>query len=160
RKFQESGEREALQRAQALVQSNNRITVADRERLLGFLEGTGVTILPEPQALLTAAPKVPGLDGRKMSKSYGNTIGLREEPDQVVQKLRAMKTDPARVRRTDPGDPEKCPVWEMHQLYSDEATRKWVNEGCRGAGIGCLDCQPPLIDTTVVAISGCLQSRQ
>jgi tryptophanyl-tRNA synthetase len=106
RKFQETGDVEALQRAQALVQSNNRITVADRERLLGFLEGTGVSILPEPQVLLTTTPKVPGLDGRKMSKSYGNTIGLREEPDDVVKKLRAMQTDPARVRRTDPGDPE------------------------------------------------------
>ncbi|MGH8277336.1 MAG: tryptophan--tRNA ligase, partial [Steroidobacteraceae bacterium] len=124
RKFQETGDTEALERARALVQSNNRITVADRERLFGFLEGTGVSILPEPQVLLTAAPKVPGLDGRKMSKSYGNTIGLREEPDVVVQKLRAMKTDPARVRRTDPGDPDKCPVWDLHKIYSDENTRK------------------------------------
>ncbi len=109
RKFQETGDTEALQRARALVQANNRITVADRERLLGFLEGTGVTILPEPQSLLTTAPKVPGLDGRKMSKSYGNTIGLREEPEAVVQKLRAMKTDPARVRRTDPGRSGEVP---------------------------------------------------
>ena len=127
--FQESGDAEALERAQALVQSNTRITVADRERLLGFLEGTGVSILPEPQVLLTATPKVPGLDGRKMSKSYGNTIGLREDPDVVAQKLRAMQTDPARVRRTDPGDPEKCPVWDLHKIYSDDATRKWVQRG-------------------------------
>ncbi len=160
RKFQEAGDAEALARARALVQSNNRITVADRERLLGFLEGTGVTILPEPQVLLTATPKVPGLDGRKMSKSYGNTIGLREEPEIVAQKLRAMQTDPARVRRTDPGDPEKCPVWDLHKIYSDEATRKWVNEGCRSAGIGCLECKQPLIERIVEEIGGMRRRAQ
>src|SRR5690242_11526272 len=136
RKFQEGGDTEALERARALVHSNNRITVADRERLLGFLEGTGVTILPEPQVLLTATPKVPGLDGRKMSKSYGNTIGLREDPDTVVQKLKAMKTDPARVRRTDPGNPDVCPVFDLHKIYSSEETRAWAANGCRHARIG------------------------
>ena len=160
KKFQESGDTEALQRAQALVQSNNRITVADRERLLGFLEGVGLSILPEPQVLLTTIPKVPGLDGRKMSKSYGNTIGLREEPEVVAQKLRAMTTDPARVRRTDPGDPEKCPVWDLHKIYSDEATRKWVNEGCRTAGIGCLDCKQPLIERIVEEVSAMRRRAQ
>ena len=153
RKFQESGDTASLERAQALVQGNNRITVADRERLLGYLEGSGVSILPEPQVLLTATPKVPGLDGRKMSKSYGNTIGLREDPQAVAQKLRAMKTDPARARRTDPGDPEKCPVWDLHKIYSDEATRTWVNEGCRSASIGCLDCKQPLIDKIVEEVT-------
>jgi len=134
--------------------------VADRERLLGFLEGTGVAILPEPQVLLTATPKVPGLDGRKMSKSYGNTIGLREDPESVTQKLRAMKTDPARVRRTDPGDPEKCPVWDLHKIYSDESTRKWVVEGCTTAGIGCLECKQPLIDKIVEEIGGMRRRAQ
>jgi tryptophanyl-tRNA synthetase len=153
RKFQESGDAPSLERARALVQSNNRITVADRERLLGYLEGSGVSILPEPQVLLTAAPKVPGLDGRKMSKSYGNTIGLREDPQVISEKLRAMKTDPARVRRTDPGDPDKCPVWDLHKIYSDEATRQWANAGCRSAGIGCLDCKQPLIDKIVEEVS-------
>jgi tryptophanyl-tRNA synthetase len=153
RKFQESGDAPSLERARALVQSNNRITVADRERLLGYLEGSGVSILPEPQVLLTTAPKVPGLDGRKMSKSYGNTIGLREDPQLVTEKLRAMKTDPARVRRTDPGDPDKCPVWDLHKIYSDEATRHWANAGCRSAGIGCLDCKQPLIDKIVEEVS-------
>jgi tryptophanyl-tRNA synthetase len=153
RKFQESGEREALERARAIVQSNNRITVADRERLLGFLEGTGVTILPEPQVLLTETPKVPGLDGRKMSKSYGNTIEIREDPEAVTKKLRAMQTDPARVRRTDPGDPEKCPVWDLHKIYSDETTRKWAAEGCRSAGIGCLDCKQPVIEKIVAEVT-------
>ncbi|HET9108990.1 MAG TPA: tryptophan--tRNA ligase [Steroidobacteraceae bacterium] len=153
RRFQESGEREALERARALVQSNNRITVADRERLLGYLEGTGVTILPEPQALLTETPKVPGLDGRKMSKSYGNTIEMREEPESVTKKLRAMQTDPARVRRTDPGDPDKCPVFELHRIYSDETTRKWAAEGCRSAGIGCLDCKQPVIEKILAEVT-------
>jgi len=153
RKFQETGEREALERARALVQSNNRVTVADRERLLGYLEGTGVTILPEPQVLLTETPKVPGLDGRKMSKSYGNTIEIREEPESVTKKLRAMQTDPARVRRTDPGDPDKCPVWDLHKIYSDDTTRRWAAEGCRSAGIGCLDCKQPVIDKIVAEVT-------
>jgi tryptophanyl-tRNA synthetase len=153
RRYQEQGEREALERARALVQSNNRVTVADRERLLGYLEGTGVTILPEPQVLLTETPRVPGIDGRKMSKSYGNTIEMREEPESVTKKLRAMQTDPARVRRTDPGDPDKCPVWDLHKIYSDETTRKWAAEGCRSAGIGCLDCKQPVIDKIVAEVT-------
>jgi tryptophanyl-tRNA synthetase len=89
---------------------------------------------------------MPGLDGQKMSKSYGNTIDLRDEPDVIVKKLRTMPTDPARVRRTDPGDPEKCPVWSFHQVYSDEPTKEWVQTGCRSAGIGCLDCKQRVID--------------
>src|ERR1700758_115804 len=160
RKFQEAGDTEALERARALVHGNNRITVADRERLLGFLEGTGVTILPEPQALLTATPRVPGLDGRKMSKSYGNTVGMREDPEAVTAKLRAMKTDPARVRRSDPGDPDKCPVWDLHKIYSDEATRKWASEGCRSAGIGCLECKQPVIERIVEEIAGMRRRAQ
>ena len=153
RRYQEAGDTESLERARALVHSNNRITVADKERLLGYLEGSGVTILPEPQVLLTETPKVPGLDGRKMSKSYGNTIGMREDPDAVAQKMRTMQTDPARVRRTDPGSPEKCPVWDLHKIYSDDSTREWVYNGCRTAGIGCLDCKKPLIDKVVEEIN-------
>ncbi len=153
KKYQESGDLQSLERARALVQGNNRITVADKERLLGYLEGSGVTILPEPRVLLTATPKVPGVDGRKMSKSYGNSIGLREDPDSVAQKLRTMQTDPARVRRTDPGDPEKCPVWDLHKIYSDDATKAWVVEGCRTAGIGCLDCKKPVIEKIVEEIT-------
>jgi len=160
RKFQESGDTQALERAKALVQSNNRITVADKERLLGYLEGSGVSILPEPQAMLTATPKVPGLDGRKMSKSYGNTIGLREDPDSVARKLRTMQTDPARVRRTDPGEPEKCPVWDLHKIYSDEPTKQWVQQGCRTAGIGCLDCKKPVIDKIVEEVTGMRKRAQ
>jgi tryptophanyl-tRNA synthetase len=153
KQFQEKGDPSALERARNLVSGNTRITVADRERLLGYLEGTSVSILPEPQPLLTATPKVPGLDGRKMSKSYGNTIGLREDPDSVVRKLKAMQTDPARVRRTDPGDPDKCPVFELHRIYSDEKTREWASAGCRSAGIGCLECKQPLIEKVVAEVT-------
>jgi tryptophanyl-tRNA synthetase len=119
-----------------------------------------VAILPEPQVLLTASPKVPGLDGRKMSKSYGNTIGLREDPEEVAKKLKTMQTDPARVRRTDPGDPEKCPVWDLHKIYSSEETREWVQKGCRSAGIGCLECKKPLIDKVVEEVSAIRKRAQ
>jgi tryptophanyl-tRNA synthetase len=154
------GDLAALERARALVESNTRITVADRERLLGYLEGSYVSILPEPQVLLTASPRVPGLDGRKMSKSYGNTIGMREDPDAVVAKLKTMQTDPARVRRTDPGEPEKCPVWDLHKLYSDEPTQAWVQQGCRTASIGCLDCKKPLIERIVEEVTGMRKRAQ
>ncbi len=160
KKFQENGDTLALEKARSLVESNTRLTVADRERLLGYLEGSSVAILPEPQALLTAAPKVPGLDGRKMSKSYSNTIGLREDPDVVAQKLKTMTTDPARVRRADPGDPDKCPVWDLHKIYSDDSTRAWVQQGCRSAGIGCLECKQPLIDNVVEEIRGIRKRAQ
>jgi tryptophanyl-tRNA synthetase len=154
RQFQEGGDVTALDRARALVNANTRITVADRERLLGYLEGSNVSILPEPQALLTATPKVPGLDGRKMSKSYGNTIAMREDPDAVARKLKTMQTDPARVRRTDAGDPAKCPVFDLHRIYSDEPTREWAAAGCRSAAIGCLECKKPLIDKVVAEVTG------
>jgi tryptophanyl-tRNA synthetase len=153
RAYQEQGDVQAISRATALLDGNARITVADRERLIGYLEGTGRTILVEPEVLLTATPRVPGLDGRKMSKSYGNTIGLREDPDAVAAKLRTMQTDPARVRRTDPGDPDKCPVFDLHRIYSDDSTRSWVQNGCRSAGIGCLDCKKPLIEKVVEEIT-------
>jgi tryptophanyl-tRNA synthetase len=151
--YQEQGNADALVRAHTLLDGNSRLTLADRERLLGYLEGTGRSILTEPEALLTATPKVTGLDGRKMSKSYGNTIGMREDPDAVATKLKTMQTDPARVRRTDPGDPEKCPVWDLHKLYSSEDTKRWAYQGCRTAGIGCLDCKKPVIDRIVEEVT-------
>ncbi|MGM0593327.1 MAG: tryptophan--tRNA ligase [Pseudomonadota bacterium] len=144
--YQEQGDHEALETARALLESQQNITLADRERLFGFLEGSGKIILPEPQALLTPAAKMPGLDGQKMSKSYGNTISLREDPDEVEKKLRTMPTDPARVRRTDPGDPQNCPVWQLHEVYSNDDTKDWVQEGCRSASIGCIDCKGPVIE--------------
>ena len=144
--FQERGDAEAVARAQALLGEAGSLSHADRERALGYLEGTGKMILVEPGYLLTEASKMPGLDGQKMSKSYGNTITLREDAASVTQKVRRMPTDPARVRRTDVGDPERCPVWQLHQVYSDAGCREWVQQGCRSAGIGCLDCKQPVID--------------
>jgi len=154
RQYQEQGDVDALARARALVEGNARLSIADSERLLGYVEGTGRSILVEPQALLTPTPKLPGLDGRKMSKSYGNDIGMREDPDAVAKKLKTMQTDPARVRRSDAGDPEKCPVFDLHRIYSSEETRQWAAEGCRSAGIGCIECKKPLIDSVVAEIKG------
>ncbi len=145
KQFQERGDEEALAKAQAMLEAQQNISIGDRERLFGYLEGSGKIILPEPQAALTPAAKMPGLDGQKMSKSYGNTIALREKPEAVEKKIRTMPTDPARVRRTDPGDPEKCPVWQLHEVYSDASVKQWADEGCRSAGIGCIDCKKPVI---------------
>jgi len=122
---------------------------ADSELLLGHLKGSGKAVLTEPRALHTEVLRLPGLDGAKMSKSYGNAVLMRDEPEVVTKKIRGMVTDPARVRRTDPGDPEKCPVWDFHKLYSDDATKQWVVQGCTTAGIGCLDCKQPVIDAVV-----------
>ena len=144
--FQERGDDEALEQAKALLQESQSLSMADRERLFGFLEGSRKIILPEPQALLTAASRMPGIDGQKMSKSYGNTISIREEPEEVIKKIRTMPTDPARVRRTDVGDPARCPVWQLHVVYSNEETKQWVEKGCKSAGIGCLECKQPVID--------------
>jgi tryptophanyl-tRNA synthetase len=95
---------------------------------------------------------MPGLDGQKMSKSYNNTITLREVPEAIRQKLRTMPTDPARVRRTDPGNPDVCPVWQLHEVYSDDGVKSWVREGCTSAGIGCLDCKQPVIDSVLTEL--------
>jgi tryptophanyl-tRNA synthetase len=152
RSYIEQGDQEALEVARALLESQGNITMSDRERLLGYLEGGGRVILPEPQPLLTKASKMPGLDGQKMSKSYGNTIALRDDPLEVEKALRTMPTDPARVRRSDPGEPEKCPVWQLHLVYSDEQVRQWVQEGCRSAGIGCIECKQPVIDAVLAEL--------
>ncbi|MDF0605127.1 tryptophan--tRNA ligase [Neisseriaceae bacterium TC5R-5] len=144
--YLQDGQAEALAGAREILLASQNLGVADRERLAGWLENKGKTILPESEAMLTEAAKMPGLDGQKMSKSYGNTITMREDPATVTKKVRAMPTDPARVRRTDPGDPAKCPVWQLHQVYSDDSTRAWVQAGCSSAGIGCLDCKQPVID--------------
>ncbi len=150
--FLERGDQGALETARALLDKQKNITFGDRERLFGYLEGGGRMILTEPQALLTASSKMPGLDGQKMSKSYNNVISLRDTPDEVTHKIRTMPTDPARVRRTDPGDPEKCPVWQFHLVYSGDEVQKWVQQGCRSAAIGCLECKQPVIDTVLVEL--------
>ena len=149
RDYLERGDREALERARALLSEQPNLSIGDRERLFGYLEGGGRIILAETQALLTETPLIPGIDGDKMSKSYGNTIGLREAPSEVERKLRTMPTDPARVRRSDPGNPDNCPVFALHQALSEESVRTWAATNCRSAGIGCVDCKGPLIDAII-----------
>lgn len=144
--YQEQGKDDALEKAKALLDDAQNLSMSDRERLFGYLEGSRKLILVEPQALLTEASRLPGLDGQKMSKSYGNTIALRDDTETVTKKVRTMPTDPARVRRTDAGDPEKCPVWQFHMVYSDTPTKEWVVKGCKSAGIGCLECKQPIVD--------------
>ena len=145
-RYQQNGDDEALEQAKAMLEEAQSLTLGDRERLYGYLEGRHRLILVEPEALLTEAAKMPGLDGQKMSKSYGNTIALREEPEIVTKKVRTMRTDPTRVRRTDPGEPERCPVWQFHKIYTDATCHQWVQEGCRTAKIGCLECKQPVLD--------------
>ncbi len=144
-KYQETGDDGALEAGRALLAEAQNLSMGDRERLFGYLEGGGKIILVEPDALLTQASRMPGLDGQKMSKSYNNTIALREDAKSVEKKIRTMPTDPARVRRNDPGDPEKCPVWQLHLVYSDDKTRAWASAGCKSAGIGCIECKQPVI---------------
>ena len=153
KKFLEQGDGEALKRAQALLDGQQNLSRGDLERLYGWLEGTGKRILVEPDALLTEASRMPGLDGQKMSKSYGNAISLREEPEAVARKIRTMPTDPARIKRSDPGNPDKCPVWQLHQVYSDDERRAWVRQGCTTAGIGCLECKQPVIDAVLAELA-------
>jgi tryptophanyl-tRNA synthetase len=148
-KYQTEGLEDALEQGRALLAEAQNIAAMDRERLFGYLEGSRRIILVEPATMLTETPRLPGLDGGKMSKSYGNTIALREDPKEITSKIRKMPTDPARIKRTDPGDPEKCPVWQLHQVYSDDATRDWVVKGCKSAGIGCLECKQPVIDSII-----------
>ncbi len=149
KRYQEQGDHQALTQARELLASHGSLKGEDRERLAGYLEGEGRVILPEPQAWLTPASKMPGLDGQKMSKSYGNTLGMREDPQDVTKKIRTMPTDPARIRRTDAGDPDKCPVWQFHKIYSNDDVKNWVQAGCRSAGIGCIECKQPVIDAVI-----------
>lgn len=143
RKYLEQGDQKSRERGLNMLDS-----LEDETKLLlqGYFEGTGKIILPEPQGLTTKDSCVPGLDGQKMSKSYHNTISLRDEPTVVEKKIKTMPTDPARVKRTDPGTPEKCPVWKYHEIYSDSSTKDWVQKGCTSAGIGCIECKQPIID--------------
>lgn len=146
KRYREQGDQESLEIAHALLQSQQNISISDRECLFGYLRGEGKTILPEPRPLLAKTLKMVGLDGQKMSKSYQNTVSLREEAAVTEKKIRTMPTDPSRVKRTDPGDPQKCPVWQLHKIYSSDEVRHWVREGCRSAGIGCVECKQPVID--------------
>ncbi len=148
-RYQESGDDEALESARAMIEEQQGLSLGDRERLLGYLEGGGKMILIEPEYKLTPASKMPGLDGQKMSKSYNNTISMREDPDAVAKKIKTMPTDPARIRLTDVGDPDKCPVWQLHEVYSSDETKAWVQQGCRTAGIGCIACKGPVIESVL-----------
>ena len=150
--YQEQGDQEALATARAFLEGQQNVSVKDRERLLGYLEGSGRSILPESQPLLTPVAKMPGLDGEKMSKSYGNTIALRDDPQHVEKALRTMQTDTNRVRRNDPGDPARCPVWKFHEVYSDTAVKDWAQQGCKSAGIGCIECKQPVIDAVLLEL--------
>jgi tryptophanyl-tRNA synthetase len=145
-RYQEKGEEDALEQGRALLAASASLSMGDRERLFGYLEGSRRVILAEPEARLTETPKLPGLDGQKMSKSYGNALLMREEPKALTDKVRRMTTDPARVRLTDPGEPDRCPVWSLHEIYTTAEIRQWAANGCRSAGIGCLECKQPLID--------------
>lgn len=147
--YQQEGDISALEQGKALLDMTQNLSLDDRERLDGYLSGRGKTILPEPEVLLTKESKFPGLDGQKMSKSYNNTIGLTEDPASVTAKIKRMTTDPARIKRTDPGDPEKCPVWNLHKIYSNAEVQAWVMKGCKTAGIGCLECKGPVIDAII-----------
>ena len=146
KQYQETGDAKALEGAMAYLAQAPELDADDRERLSGHFKGTGRSVLIEPQVLLTEASRLPGLDGAKMSKSYNNAIALREDADSVALKVKRMPTDPARVKRNDVGDPDKCPVWQFHLVYSDEPTRAWVTQGCKSAGIGCIECKQPVID--------------
>ena len=150
--YQQSGDDEALDAARAMIEEQQGMSMGDKERLLGYLEGGGKMILLEPEYKLTPASKMPGLDGQKMSKSYNNTISMREDVDTVAKKIKTMPTDPARVRRTDPGDPAKCPVWQLHQIYSNQATQEWAQTGCKSATIGCIECKGPVIEGVLVEL--------
>ena len=146
RAWLQEGNADALAQMNVLIDKAAGLGDEERERLRGYSEGGGRSILPEPQALLTPASKYPGVDGQKMSKSYDNQINMRDDPDRVAKALRTMPTDPARQRRNDPGDPDKCPVWGLHKVYTDSALQQKLAEGCRSAAIGCLDCKKPLIE--------------
>jgi tryptophanyl-tRNA synthetase len=159
-RYQEHGDDDALQQGRDLLEDSQNISLGDRERLFGYLEGSRKIILSEPQALLTEASRMPGIDGQKMSKSYGNTLAMRESPEATTKKIRTMPTDPARVRRTDPGNPENCPVWQLHEVYSTDETKAWAKSGCTSAGIGCLECKQPVIDSILKEQQGFFERAQ
>jgi tryptophanyl-tRNA synthetase len=158
--FQERGDDEALAAAKDLLEATQNLSHGDRERLFGYLEGSRRVILAEPEAKLTETPRLPGLDGQKMSKSTGNALLMREQPKVLTDKVRRMITDPARVRRFDPGEPDRCPVWSLHHIYTTPEVREWAAAGCRSAGIGCLECKQPLIEAMLREQEGWQASAQ
>ncbi len=150
KKRQELGDETVLQKLPGFLTKFHQLTETERALLTSHVSGKGKAVLIEPQVLLTNASKLPGLDGRKMSKSYGNSIAIREDAESIEKKVRSMPTDPARVKRSDAGDPAKCPVWQFHLVYSDEARKQWVTQGCTTAGIGCIECKKTVSDAILV----------
>ncbi|MDI9336161.1 MAG: tryptophan--tRNA ligase [Gammaproteobacteria bacterium] len=144
--YQLLGITHAFTKVSELIETHH-LSLEDQSALLAYMHGTGYPVLIEPQVLLTEASKLPGLDGQKMSKSYGNAIALRSKKEEIKSKINKMPTDPARIRKTDAGEPNRCPVWEFHKVYSTPSTLEWVANGCRQAKIGCLECKSPLIDS-------------
>ncbi len=165
RQYRQSGSPELWSRIEDMLAGDARLGSGERDALIAEARGTGRTILVEPSALLTRASRLPGTDGRKMSKSYDNAIALRDTREVVTRKIRTMATDPARVKRSDPGEPDRCPVWSYHEAFSTEVTRQWAGTGCRTAEIGCLDCKNRLLEGMWAALEpvwerlGKLESR-
>jgi tryptophanyl-tRNA synthetase len=150
KKRQELGDETVLLKLPGFLAKFPALTEDERALLTSHVSGKGKTVLIEPQVLLSNASKLPGLDGRKMSKSYGNSIAIREDAASIEKKVRLMPTDPARVKLSDKGDPLKCPVWQFHLVYSDDARKQWVTEGCTTAGIGCIECKKTVSDAILV----------
>ncbi len=146
KKRTEQGDATVLEKLPGFLAKFEALGVDEKALLTSLVSGKGKVVLIEPDVLLTSASKLPGLDGRKMSKSYGNAIGIREDAASIEKKIREMPTDPARVKLSDKGDPAKCPVWQFHLVYSDENRKKWVTEGCTTAGIGCIECKKTVSD--------------
>lgn len=144
--YQQEGDEEALEKARYLLADAINLSIGEQERLFAFLENKSKVIMTEPQEMICDSSLLLGLDGQGGSKSINNVIYLREDIDSINRKVRGMPTDPARVRITDVGNPDKCPVWQLHKIYSDDNVLKWVKNGCTSAGIGCVDCKKPLID--------------
>ncbi|MGI9307528.1 MAG: tryptophan--tRNA ligase [Gammaproteobacteria bacterium] len=158
RDYAEKGDKEILQNALADADSL-ALDGAEKQTLRDDLRYGGDEILRPPQALLAPTPKLPGTDGRKMSKSYDNAVDMFDPPEIVDEKIRGMPTDPARIRKTDKGEPEKCPVWGMHKIFSNEETRQWAEAGCRGAEIGCVECKTRLAGFINAELSPILARR-
>jgi tryptophanyl-tRNA synthetase len=146
KKRTEQGDETVLQKLPGFLAKFEALSADDKALLTSFVSGKGKAVLIEPEVLLTQASKLPGLDGRKMSKSYGNAIALREDAASIEKKVREMPTDPARVKRSDPGNPANCPVWQFHLIYSDDHRKQWVTQGCTTAGIGCIECKKVVSD--------------
>ncbi len=150
KKRTEQGDDTVLAKLPGFLAKFEGMSADERALLTSLVSGKGKAVLIEPDVLLTTASKLPGLDGRKMSKSYGNAIGIREDAASITKKVREMPTDPARVKLTDKGDPVKCPVWQFHLIYSNEERRAWVTQGCTTASIGCIECKKTVSDAILL----------